>query len=57
MDPKIIRELKNSAKIIQPKKAANIASVLITIAASFGGEYLCPTICKTKAMQTDPIEQ
>ena len=56
-EPVKILALKNSDKISHPKKAANIASVLIIIAASFGGEYLCPIICSTKAIHTDPIEQ
>ena len=56
-EPVIILALKNSDKINHPKKAANIASVLIIIAASFGGDYLCPIICKTKAIHTEPTEQ
>ena len=52
-----IRKLNNSDNINHPKKAAKIASVLITIAAWLGEENFCPIICKTKARQIDPIEQ
>ena len=55
-EPVIILALKIPIKSTIQKNV-QMLPVLIIIAASFGGEYLCPIICKTKAIHTEPTEQ